>query len=88
MFFVDKIRDLYKWAATIFSSRSFISPRSTDETHGVLFPMIDCFNHEPSAKAVWEFDESATFTISFDDEIYAGNELLNNYGFKSNEECR
>jgi hypothetical protein len=60
--------DLYKWAATIFSSRSFISALIPEEifrmpvTHGtksfddifpVLFPLLDLPNHSSAAKVTW-----------------------------------
>jgi hypothetical protein len=60
--------DLYKWAATIFSSRSFISTLIPEEIltmpvkHGtrlfdgifpVLFPLLDLANHSSTAKVTW-----------------------------------
>jgi len=60
--------DLYKWAATIFSSRSFISTLIPEEvfkmpvTHGsksfdgifpVLFPLLDLANHSSAARVTW-----------------------------------
>ena len=60
--------DLYKWAATIFSSRSFISTlipeevfrmpvtygtKSFDDIFPVLFPLLDLPNHSTAAKVTW-----------------------------------
>jgi hypothetical protein len=60
--------DLYKWAATIFSSRSFVSTLIPEEVltmpvihgtrffHGifpVLFPLLDLANHSSTAKVTW-----------------------------------
>jgi hypothetical protein len=60
--------DLYKWAATIFSSRSFISSLipeevfkmplidkddSRDGIFPVLFPLLDLANHNSAARVTW-----------------------------------
>ncbi len=60
--------DLYKWAATIFSSRSFISTlipeeimampvtfgtRSFNGIFPVLFPLLDLANHSSAARVTW-----------------------------------
>lgn len=42
-------------------------------------------NHSPDAKVAWDFN-SDTCAIQTDVEIEPGQEILNNYGPKSNEE--
>lgn len=88
-----KCRELYLWAATIFSSRSFTSlifTSSLPETSGkesfaLLYPMIDSFNHKFGAKVLWNMDKG-DFELSTIEPAKAGQEVFNNYAPKGNEE--
>ncbi|KAB2575457.1 Ribosomal lysine N-methyltransferase set10 [Lasiodiplodia theobromae] len=80
--------ELYKWAATIFTSRSFISDpgmSKNNEAHAVLMPVIDLLNHRFPAKVFWFFDHGA-FQFKTEEVVAKGQEIFNNYGGKDNEE--
>ncbi|KAL1651942.1 hypothetical protein SLS58_000065 [Diplodia intermedia] len=80
--------ELYKWAATIFTSRSFISDPGMSKdnvSHAVLLPVIDLLNHRFPAKVSWFFDHGA-FQFKTEEVISKGGEIFNNYGGKDNEE--
>jgi hypothetical protein len=80
-------RELYLWAVTIFTSRSFGLPRPDGERVPVLYPLIDALNHGPAAKVSWNFSHDV-LSITSHENIEAGQEVKNNYGPKGNEECK
>ncbi|KAI8645189.1 hypothetical protein BD408DRAFT_450306 [Parasitella parasitica] len=78
----------------VFSSRAFpytlIDPTFQDSSE-VLFPLVDALNHKPNTKITWSRDGDAeTGSLSFvaGQVIDTGDEIFNNYGPKSNEECK
>ncbi|KAI9700045.1 MAG: hypothetical protein M1836_002579 [Candelina mexicana] len=87
------------WAATILSSRSFISsllvsalPADAKETSmakensfPVLYPLADTVNHKPEAKISWHTGPTELGLV-IEDSLAPGDILWNNYGQKSNEE--
>ncbi|KAF1991816.1 SET domain-containing protein [Aulographum hederae CBS 113979] len=81
--------DLFLWAATIFTSRSFTSaaafPSSTDATFSILYPVIDLFNHRTGAKVVWDFS-NGNFSLGLTEAYATGDQIFNNYAPKGNEE--
>ncbi|KAH0612261.1 uncharacterized protein H6S33_010313 [Morchella sextelata] len=89
--------ELFLWAATAFSSRSFpgklldwttessMTEIDDPDCLPALFPLIDSVNHQPLTKITWAPGDSALNVVS-GDEIPAGGEVCNNYGPKSNEE--
>jgi len=56
-----------------------------DLDFSVLFPVQDASNHSNDAHVDWTFDPGR-FTISINDPVEAGGEVLNNYGWKGNDE--
>ncbi|GME27735.1 hypothetical protein GTA08_BOTSDO11564 [Neofusicoccum parvum] len=80
--------DLYRWAATIFTSRSFISDpglSKDNSSYAVLLPVIDLLNHRFPAKVNWFFD-SGNFQFRTEEPVVKDQEIFNNYGGKGNEE--
>lgn len=51
----------------------------------VLFPGLDAANHSHEARVDWTFDPGE-FSIRINDRFEAGDEVLNNYGPKGNDE--
>jgi hypothetical protein len=83
-------RDLYLWAATIFSSRGFgstVALPNTQEKFAILYPGVDFLNHASAGRVTWAFDDGS-FTITNNQDIAAGQQVVNNYGGKGNEECK
>ncbi|KAF3034610.1 hypothetical protein E8E12_005384 [Didymella heteroderae] len=82
--------DSLLWAATIFTSRAFISTHILPEieTVPVLFPVVDILNHSVTAKVEWDFKPHHSFTLRcLDSSNFAINEeLFNNYAPKQNDE--
>lgn len=86
-------RELYLWAATIFSSRSFTSlifnttttEASGKESFALLYPVLDSFNHKFGAKVLWNMDKG-DFELSTTETTMKGEEVYNNYAPKGNEE--
>ncbi|KAF1911196.1 hypothetical protein BDU57DRAFT_552410 [Ampelomyces quisqualis] len=78
------------WAATIFTSRAFISTHILPghETVPILFPVLDILNHSATAKVEWDFNPRASFSLKLlDGDTFApGQELFNNYAPKQNDE--
>ncbi|KAH8730875.1 hypothetical protein GQ44DRAFT_606257 [Phaeosphaeriaceae sp. PMI808] len=78
------------WAATIFTSRAFISTHilPNQDTVPILFPVVDILNHSVSAKVEWDFQPGTSFTLKLlDGEAFIpGQELFNNYAPKQNDE--
>ncbi|KAK9387273.1 hypothetical protein V1515DRAFT_602406 [Lipomyces mesembrius] len=81
--------ELYLWACTILSSRSFPSSIvfNTDkkDSYPVLVPLVDSLNHKPLVPIYWTATADG-FAISSGKSIEAGDEVFNNYGPKGNEE--
>jgi hypothetical protein len=90
-------RNLYKWALTTLSSRSFTSsilPQSMGDAtkqhlskdtsvFPVLIPLIDMMNHKPLHKVEWRTGENEIgFAVM---KTLMPGEVWNNYGPKSNE---
>ncbi|KAF1845379.1 SET domain-containing protein [Cucurbitaria berberidis CBS 394.84] len=82
--------ELLLWAATIFTSRAFISTHilPNRETIPLLFPVVDILNHSVSAKVEWDFQPHQSFALKcLEGETFeAGQELFNNYAPKQNDE--
>ncbi|KAJ4295347.1 hypothetical protein N0V90_007358 [Kalmusia sp. IMI 367209] len=80
----------FLWAATIISSRAFISTHilPDEETFPILFPVVDILNHSPTANVEWDFHPLQDFTLKVlgYDGIRPGDELFNNYAPKQNDE--
>ncbi|KAF1944816.1 SET domain-containing protein [Clathrospora elynae] len=78
------------WAATIFTSRAFISTHILPgtETIPILFPVIDILNHSVFAKVEWDFQPHQSFALKCleSDTFQPGQELFNNYAPKQNDE--
>ena len=92
------IRELYLWAATVMTTRSFVGPASFNRTEGdsvvagdgdgrcpVLIPGLDILNHDPSAKVSWVWDTNVC-ALRLNESIAGGCQVWNNYDPKSNEE--
>jgi hypothetical protein len=84
--------EMYKWAATIFSSRSFTSQiygEDSDDTYPILYPVLDCFNHRFGEKVFWSMGKmnSKSFSLDLAESIAKGEQVYNNYAPKGNEEC-
>lgn len=82
--------DTLLWAATIFTSRAFISTHILPdiETIPILFPVVDILNHSVTAKVEWDFKPHHSFTLRCLDSpnFTANEELFNNYAPKQNDE--
>jgi hypothetical protein len=78
------------WAATIFTSRAFISTHILPEieTIPILFPVVDILNHSVTARVEWDFKPHQSFTLRClsSSTFAAGEELFNNYAPKQNDE--
>ncbi|EON69035.1 hypothetical protein W97_08348 [Coniosporium apollinis CBS 100218] len=86
----DYTLELYLWAATVFTSRSFASNAALpeyEEVFPLLYPVLDIANHKVGAKAVWGF-KAGSFDLRIAEPISMGDQVFNNYGPKGNEECR
>ncbi|KAK9448323.1 uncharacterized protein V1518DRAFT_312045 [Limtongia smithiae] len=80
--------ELYLWACTVLSSRSFPSKlvlKTEGLSYPVLVPLVDSLNHRPLTPVYWG-DLDNTFSIYAAQTIEAGHEVFNNYGPKGNEE--
>jgi len=86
----NNYRHLFKWAATIMSSRSFSSARFLPdrETFPILFPVLDILNHSLNANIEWEPRPFKDFTLKRlkHDAVRPGEEIFNNYFPKQNGE--
>ncbi|CUS23178.1 LAQU0S08e03840g1_1 [Lachancea quebecensis] len=78
----------FLWSHLIFLSRAFpeyvINP-STDPSNVVLLPIIDLLNHDYRSKVEWNQRDGA-FGVRKLEAVSEGEEILNNYGGKGNEE--
>ncbi|MCJ1463234.1 hypothetical protein MMC07_001839 [Pseudocyphellaria aurata] len=87
---------IYKWAAVVFTSRSFPGSALANSTERVantldldcpvLIPGVDFLNHNPLAKVTWLWGHSECSIIN-GDTIGRSTQIWNNYGPKSNEQC-
>ncbi|KAK9236249.1 hypothetical protein V1525DRAFT_407467 [Lipomyces kononenkoae] len=84
--------DMYMWACTVLSSRSFPSrivfntgSDDDEDSYPVLIPLVDSLNHKPLEPINWTVTPDE-FSISSGKDIGAGDEIFNNYGPKGNEE--
>lgn len=86
---LNELRDLYIWAATVMSSRSFPSSAIADAMvdSPVLIPGLDLLNHSPSARVTWTWGSNSC-AIAADELLPEGSQIFNNYGPKGNEECK
>ena len=92
--------DLYKWAGSIFGSRSFrpsltipdeLVPDHADHVRrdkfSVLLPVMDIGNHNGLNNVNWTSDPtSRVFTLSNTGHIRKNDQIFNYYGNKSNSE--
>ncbi|KAF1998294.1 SET domain-containing protein [Amniculicola lignicola CBS 123094] len=82
----------FLWAATIMTSRAFISKHIIPDEEkypnfSILFPVIDLLNHRPSEPATWNFEPLTSFTLEIhSDSARKDAEICNNYGPKMNDE--
>jgi hypothetical protein len=91
----DGNRELFKWAVSILSSRSFTSailPKlkveggKAPDVFPVLIPLIDMLNHQPLNKVEWRPGGDGIGFAVFK-ALQPGDEIFNNYGPKSNDQC-
>ncbi|CCF60384.1 hypothetical protein KAFR_0K00290 [Kazachstania africana CBS 2517] len=80
----------FLWSHLIFTSRAFpeyiINPEC-DPFSVMLLPIVDLLNHDYQAKAEWSSNEDRSFCYkNLNENLKAGDEVLNNYGAKGNEE--
>jgi hypothetical protein len=71
------------------SSRSFTSKHALPERlpFAILFPVVDIANHSIPSHVSWEFSASPkAFRLLLDRGVHTGEEILNNYGPKGNDE--
>ena len=91
-------RELYLWAASVMTTRSFAGPVSYERKEGyfavagdgadrcpILIPGLDLLNHNPSAKVSWVWDANVC-ALRVDEPKSSGCQVWNNYDPKSNEE--
>ncbi|OLY79519.1 Ribosomal lysine N-methyltransferase set10 [Smittium mucronatum] len=84
--------DNFIWAYSVFESRAFIKdlidPNPDIPNSEILIPYLDFANHKPKQPVCWEFKNKF---VNFTNDLVllqSGQEIFNNYGPKSNEECR
>lgn len=84
-------RELFLWAGTIFSSRSFTSDLFTsenaDDSFPILYPVLDIFNHRLGTKVRWQF-HNGDFSLRLEEKFEQKQQLFNNYSPKGNEDCK
>ncbi|GMM36954.1 hypothetical protein DASC09_042790 [Saccharomycopsis crataegensis] len=87
--------EAYLWAHLMMTSRSFpyrVISGKEDNDEGILLPVVDLLNHSVSERVEWKPVVNAAnkqlFSFKNDgfDTLADGEELLNNYGLKNNEE--
>ncbi|KAH7092983.1 hypothetical protein FB567DRAFT_514396 [Paraphoma chrysanthemicola] len=80
----------FLWAATICTSRAFISTHILPdrETFPILFPVVDILNHSAEAQVEWAFETNQSFSLKLlnGETFIPGQELFNNYAPKQNDE--
>ncbi|RSL46147.1 hypothetical protein CEP53_010437 [Fusarium sp. AF-6] len=81
--------ELFLWARTIFSSRSFTSDLFTNKvgnsSFSVLYPVLEIFNHNLGTKVSWKF-HSGDFSLCLEEKVEQGKQIFNNYSPKGNED--
>ncbi|KAF2104297.1 SET domain-containing protein [Rhizodiscina lignyota] len=80
--------EMFLWAASMFSSRCFpsnLTLPNRGEPFSLLYPVLDCLNHEFGAKATWFFKDGS-FSLSVEKALKKGEQVFNNYAPKGNEE--
>ncbi|KAM0201781.1 hypothetical protein ACHAPA_009518 [Fusarium lateritium] len=91
---------LYQWAYSIFSSRSFrpslvLGPEDQQSLPGgiklddfsVLMPLFDVGNHDMTTEVRWERDEKSNdCSLKVGKAYQAGEQVFNNYSMKTNAE--
>lgn len=82
----------FLWSHLIFTSRAFpeyvINKGNCEPYSVILLPIIDLLNHSYNSKVEWSTndDSSFIFTSLLESPNRQGDEILNNYGAKGNEE--
>ncbi|KAH3682850.1 hypothetical protein WICPIJ_006189 [Wickerhamomyces pijperi] len=85
----------YLYSTVIFTSRAFphhILDPNCGTGEAILLPLIDLLNHDNSTKIDWAYTKTTDQHEGFfslhnkDDLLHEGDEVLNNYGAKGNEE--
>ncbi|AMD21371.1 HER092Cp [Eremothecium sinecaudum] len=78
----------FLWAHLILTSRAFpekLLDPTCDDSNVVLLPILDLLNHDYHSKIEWS-GAGGNFQFKKLEPVEAGQEVLNNYGGKSNEE--
>lgn len=97
----DNLRDLFRWAKSIFTSRSFTSAvlsgyfkRHPDmkvaaelREYQILLPLVDMANHKPAGKTTWHAGQKV-IALSSRDAHGPGEEVCTNYGPRNNTQCK
>ncbi|KAG6060632.1 hypothetical protein E4U17_003804 [Claviceps sp. LM77 group G4] len=92
--------DLYQWAYCIFASRSFrpslvlldacrkaLPAGVAMDDFSMLLPLLDVGNHDMTVNVRWELDhEAEQCSLLVGKEHQPGEQVFNNYGFKTNAE--
>ncbi|KAF5023883.1 hypothetical protein F66182_4042 [Fusarium sp. NRRL 66182] len=92
--------ELYQWAYSIFSSRSFrpslvLGPEDQQrlpegvrlDDFSILLPLFDVGNHDMATEVQWERDEeSNSCSLKVGRAYQAGEQVFNNYSMKTNAE--
>lgn len=82
----------FLWSHLIFTSRAFpeyvINKGKCEPYSVILLPIVDLLNHSYKSKVEWSTDDknSFIFTSLSESSYQEGDEILNNYGAKGNEE--
>lgn len=79
----------YLWATGIFTSRAFpklvLEEKCSSINEAFLYPLVDLLNHKNDTKVKWTFTNDNVCFVS-QEIMKEGEEVLNNYGEKSNED--
>ncbi|WFD33608.1 hypothetical protein MCUN1_000421 [Malassezia cuniculi] len=81
----QKWLEYWRWADDIYGSRSFPGRLCGKSDGPILIPGLDSINHARGTPVTWSHD-GATITLAIHQPIKKGEQVLNNYGAKSNEE--
>lgn len=81
----------WAWAFEIIGSRSFpsslIDSSASQQSHPILLPVLDTFNHKSPHAITWQSDhENRILSFLSGSPYEPGDQIYNNYGGKSNEE--
>ncbi|KAJ1943815.1 hypothetical protein FBU59_002792, partial [Linderina macrospora] len=83
--------EAYLWAVAVCTSRSFTDDLVKDHEdartarNAILLPLMDMVNHYPKSKVTWRHGPDGIDLVT-EAGLAAGQQALNNYGPKSNEE--